>query len=73
MSEHLSPEKIKLFLEDKLSADEAVEVLLHLNNCQECHKLAPEKKPEEILEIFFREDKEGEGDSESLEKLEETK
>ena len=70
MDKHPLPGKIELFLKDKLTADESLEILLHLENCQECHALLPKKTPEEILEIFLREDvdenEEDEPDEKSL-------
>ncbi|HRH40133.1 MAG TPA: hypothetical protein PKY82_00720 [Pyrinomonadaceae bacterium] len=56
MSEHLSPKQIKLFLRDELTADEAGTVLLHLENCEQCHHLLPEPTREEVLGLFFAEE-----------------
>lgn len=53
MSEHLSPKQIELFLQDRLSADESLEALLHLEDCQQCANLVPSQTSEEIMEIFF--------------------
>ena len=53
MSEHLSQEQIELFLQDRLSADESLEALLHFEDCQPCADLVPSQTPQEIMEIFF--------------------
>lgn len=55
MDGHPLPGQIELFLADKLIAEEAVEILLHLEDCQECQAMLPRKTPEEIEEMFFRE------------------
>ena len=49
MEKHLSREKLELFLKDELSPDESVEILLHLDECDECCKLLPEENPDEVI------------------------
>lgn len=56
MDKHPSPEKIELFLKDELTADESLEILLHLESCQKCQISMPEQNSEEVLKIFFHED-----------------
>lgn len=58
MEKHLSREKLELFLQDKLSGDESVEVLIHLDECDECCKLLPEENTDEVIGRLLAEDDE---------------
>ena len=58
MEKHLSREKLELFLMDKLTGDESVEILIHLDECEECCKLLPKETPDEVIERLLAEDEE---------------
>jgi hypothetical protein len=58
MEKHLSREKLELFMRDLLPADEAVEILLHLDECDQCGKLLPEENPQDTIERLLGEDDE---------------
>ena len=57
MKEHLSGEKLEQFLDDRLSGDDSVGVLIHLDKCAQCRQLVPEEKPPEVLEKLLSETK----------------
>lgn len=58
MEKHLSREKLELFLKDKLTEDESIEILIHLDECDECCKLLPKETPDEVIERLLAEDEE---------------
>ena len=49
-----------MFLADRLTGEESVEILLHLEKCEVCYQILPERDSREVIERFL-EDEEGEG------------
>lgn len=52
MEEHPKREKLERFLRNELIADEAAEILLHLDQCEICRKLAANEDPKKIKQVI---------------------
>lgn len=50
MTEHIAPEKLEMFLNGEISGDESLEILLHMESCDECLRRLPQEKPQEVLD-----------------------
>lgn len=58
MENHPSREKLELFVQDNLSGDESVEVLIHLDECDKCCKLLSKENPQDVIERLLAEEEE---------------
>jgi hypothetical protein len=59
MEKHLTPEKIRLYTQNKLRGRELLDALLHLESCDECHRLLPSVNSPEIVKNLFIDDDDG--------------
>lgn len=57
MEKHLTREKLEQFLKDELSADESVEILLHLDECEKCRNLMPDQDAKKIVKKLLNYEK----------------
>ena len=56
MEKHITKEKLEMFLRDELPGEEAAEILLHLDDCNDCRDLLPDASSEEMLEEVIAEE-----------------